>query len=152
MNISAGMGSNSHQMQTHVAINTSKHTYKQMSDKHAYSTPSRNMHAYTVVQHAYGSAASCQRSLREQNTTCPLIFTTRAESPSNWSCLHLLSLIQGLIAACLLFSIWWSPPSLLFLPKVPSLCLISTHQIPCNYFKSHQGFCERVICIWSLES
>lgn len=64
-----------------------------MSHKQAYHTL-RDTHTYILWQHAYSkSVASCRRSLREQNTTCPLIFLSRAKrgSPSNWSHLHLLS-------------------------------------------------------------
>lgn len=46
------------------------------------------------------------------------------------------SLIPGLIEACLLlFFCCFPPPSLLFLPIAPPLCLISKHQILCNYLK-----------------
>ena len=64
-----------------------------MSHKHAYHTL-RDTHTCILWQHAYSKrVASCRRSLREQNTTCPLIFPSRAkrDSPSNWSHLHLLS-------------------------------------------------------------
>lgn len=78
-------------------------THKQMSHKHEYHTL-RDMHTYILWQHAHSKrVASCQRSLREQNTTCPLIFPSWAkrDSLSKWSHLHLLShpMLNGSLSA-----------------------------------------------------
>lgn len=62
-----------------------------MSNKHAYHTPWDTL-TYILWRRAYSErVASCRRSLREQNTTCPLIFPSAAkrDAPSNWSHLHL---------------------------------------------------------------
>lgn len=64
----------------------------------------RDTHTYILWQHAYSErVASCLRSLREQNTTCPLIFPSRAkrDSLSNWSHLLLLShpMLNGSLSA-----------------------------------------------------
>lgn len=115
-------------------------TYKQMSHKHAYTRSRR--HAHIVWQHAYRQrVASCLRSWREQNTTCPLIFPSRAkrDSLSNWSHLLLLShpTLNGSLSAIFSSIVYLS---LLFLPISPFACLISKQQILRNYLKSHQGF------------
>lgn len=96
-----------------------------MSHKHAYHTL-RDTHTYILWQRAYSKrVASCRRSLREQNTTCPLIFPSRAKraSLSNWSHLHLLShpmLNWSLSAIFYLAILFFSPPCLLlFLAVVP---------------------------------
>lgn len=100
-------------------------TYKQMSHKLAYMRSRR--HAHIVWQHAYSQrVASCLRSLREQNTTCPLIFPSQAkgDSLSNWSHLLLLShpTLNGSLSAIFSSIVYLS---LLFLPISPFACLIS---------------------------
>lgn len=103
-----------------------KHTqmHKQMSDKHVYHTL-RNTHTCIVRQRARSRALPAARDLWENRTPPVLfIFPSRAntELPSNWSRLRLLSLIQTLIATCLLlfFLMFFFPPtSFFFLPKVP---------------------------------
>lgn len=126
-----------HQMQAHVAINTQ--THKQMSQKHAFHTL-RDMHTYILWQHAWSTrVASCQRSLGEENATCPLIFPTRAKSDSPpTGATSIFSLIPSLIAACLLFSIQQCITDFV-VPSQLSVCAydLSKRQFLCNYFKSH---------------
>lgn len=98
-------------------------TYKQMSHKHAYTRSRR--HAHIVWQHAYRQrVASCLRSWREQNTTCPLIFPSQAkrDSLSNWSHLLLLShpTLNSSLSAIFSSIVYLS---LLFLPSYLSFCM-----------------------------
>lgn len=117
----AGKSSECHRMQAHI------HALKQMSPKHAYHTPS-DTHAYILQQRASSKrVASCRRSLREQNTTCPLIFSSRAKrgSLSNWSHLHILSHPR----------LNWSLSAIFFCcPPPPCLCC---------------SFPSLLLCVWS---
>lgn len=70
------------------------------------------------------SAASCQRSLREQNTTCPLYLPLTRQHrasvqleppPSTLSHPNL----NCSLSAVFLFDVFFSPTSFFFLPKVP---------------------------------
>lgn len=121
-----------------------KHTrmHKQMSDKHVYHTL-RDTHTCILRQRARSRVLPAARDLWE-NRTPPVLFIlpsrTNTKLPSNWSHLRLLSLIQTLIAVCLLIFCLIGFFFLLHLffpfPKLFSLHLISTCKIPCNYLKS----------------
>lgn len=121
--------------------------HKQMSDKHVYHTH-RDTHTCILRQRARSRALPAARDLWE-NRTPPVLFISpsraNTELPSNWSRLRLLSLIQTLIAACLLFlSVWWffSSSSIRFFPsqKFFSLHLISEGKIPCNLLQIMSRF------------
>lgn len=131
--------------------------HKQMSDKHVYHTH-RDTHTCILRQRARSRALPAARDLWE-NRTPPVLFISpsraNTELPSNWSRLRLLSLIQTLIAACLLFlSVWWFffflPPSFFFpLPKVLFLYIWSQRaRFRSIYFKSRQGFLWEIKLRW----
>lgn len=122
--------------------------HKQMSDKHVYHTH-RDTHTCILRQRARSRALPAARDLWE-NRTPPVLFISpsraNTELPSNWSRLRLLSLIQTLIAACLLFlSVWWGFFFLLHLffsrsQKLFSLHLIPEGKIPCNLLQITSRF------------
>lgn len=78
-------------------------THKQMCAKTHITLSETRTHTFYGSMLIAKRVASCRRSLREQNTTCPLIFPSRAkrDSPSNWSHLHLLShpMLNGSLSA-----------------------------------------------------
>lgn len=118
-----------------------KHTraYKQMSHKHAYTHSQGH-----VWQHAYSErVASCRRSLREQNTTCPpyLPLASQERLSVQLEPPHFPSLIPALNGSLLaIFSSTIYPRLCCSSAIAPSACVISKRQTLCNYFKSHQGF------------
>lgn len=132
-----------------------KHTwmYKQMSDKHVYHTL-RDTHTRILRQHVCSGELPAARNLWGNRTPPVLfIFPSRAntERPSNWSRLHLLSLIQTSIAACpFIFCLMgFVFPCIFFpFPEFFSLHLILKCKILCNYFK----FCGRLGCVRYLKS
>lgn len=137
-----------------------KHTrmHKQMSDKHVYHTL-RDTHTCILRQRVRSRAQPAARDLWENRTPPVLfIFPSRAntEPPSNCSRLRLLSLIQTLIATCLLFFClmegFFSPPA--FFPSQSSFhCIWSQsarfHAMTSNHIKV---FCGRLSCVPYLES
>lgn len=135
------------QTQTHVAINTYTLTNKCHTNMHTHTLG--DTHMLILWQHAYSKrVASCLRSVREQNTTCPLIYPSRAKraSLSNWSHLLLVShpVLNGSLSAIFFFTIY---PCLCcsFLSLLPHVWSQST-RFSCSYFKSLQGlFDYRVI-------
>lgn len=133
-------------MQAHI------HAQKQMSPKRAYRTPS-DTHTYILQQRASSKrVASCRRSLREQNTTCPLIFSLRAKrgSLSNWSHLHILSHPRLNWSLSAIFFCFCFPPSVFVVPSHRSSFVFDLEapdsvQLP-------QGLSnQKAFCIWYLK-
>lgn len=142
----AGKSSECHRMQAHM------HALKQMSPKRAYHTPG-DTHTYILQQRASSKrVASCRRSLREQNTTCPLIFSSRAKRGplSNWSHLHILSHPRLNWSLSAIFFLFLFPPSVFVVPSHRSSFVFDLEapdsvQLP-------QGLSsQKAFCIWYLK-
>lgn len=127
-------------MQAHAAINTRTLTNKCHTNTHITRSGTRT--------HAFYSSALIARELPAVgdlwgNRTPPVPLSSPHEPKETLrptGATSIYSLIPEL--NCSLSSVFSStiyPTSLLFLPIAPSARLISKHQIPCNYFKSHQG-------------
>lgn len=140
--ILAGKCSNNHQTQAHVPINT-RALAKKMSHKHA-STKPRDTHT-----HIFCGSVLVARELPAvgdlwENRTPPVPLSSPhkpRETLRPTAATSFYPLILRLMAAC---------PAIFYSTVYPRLCcsfpsllrvlVISKHQIPRHYFRSHQGF------------